>query len=204
MSFYRNTYLKSDDWKTLRNAKLAKRRGKCQLCGHVSFSNDVHHVVYRRIWDVRLNDLRVLCRECHDWVHAILEQYPKLSRLPRNVIWKTIRLHWTRQERYTKKDRKRKRNRREELEINKLRRQFGASKSFLREQGLICKRRMRAWDWVITHPDIIPVVMHPFDLLSAYIEVAHRDPRRMMPVVYSQLGNPDFTGHKPRGQKMAA
>lgn len=183
MSFYRDTYLKSEEWRTLRDATIYRKRARCQLCGHVSKSNDVHHVVYRRIWDVRLNDLRVLCRNCHTWVHALLERYPRLSKLPKTLIWKTIQLHYTKQDRYLDADVPKNNT------IDGLRTKFGISKAKLFRAGLICKKRMRAWDWVVTHPEIKPVLRNPELLLEAYIKHAN-DPRRLIPALYSQLGNP--------------
>lgn len=93
VSYYRNTYLKSQDWKTLRLAKLNHQKERCQICGFTSSHNDVHHVKYRRLYDVECQDLRVLCRGCHDGVHALLEKYPKLKSLPRAQIWKIVKDH---------------------------------------------------------------------------------------------------------------
>lgn len=93
VSFYRDTYLKSEDWKTLRLAKIHRQKGRCQICGLVSNHNDVHHVKYRHLYDVDAQDLRVLCRECHDKVHALLDKYPKMKQLHRGKIWKITKDH---------------------------------------------------------------------------------------------------------------
>ncbi len=80
MSYYRNVYLKSDEWRTLRAAKLHSKKNKCQICGFVSKHNDVHHVKYKKLYDVSIKDLKVLCRSCHDKVHSLLDKYPIRSR----------------------------------------------------------------------------------------------------------------------------
>jgi len=93
MSYYRDVYLNSEDWKNLRAAKLSLVGFKCQLCRFKSESNDVHHLKYRKLHDVRLEDLRVLCRQCHDDVHALLKKYPKLKTLDNKTIWDCVFHH---------------------------------------------------------------------------------------------------------------
>lgn len=77
--WYRNTYLKSDHWNSLRLRKLAKQHGKCKVCMKEAWNNDVHHLNYRNLYDVRLNDLVVLCRPCHTLVHVTLEKCQKIN-----------------------------------------------------------------------------------------------------------------------------
>lgn len=71
-AYYRECYLKSDHWKNLRAKKLAVNP-VCQRCGSDQ-RVDVHHLRYRQLYDVGLVDLLSLCRRCHDYEHAILEQ----------------------------------------------------------------------------------------------------------------------------------
>lgn len=73
--FYRFTYLKSEHWQNLRIAKLAEVDAKCRRCKARDLSNDVHHLIYRKLYDVQLPDLIVLCRACHSQVHGALEKY---------------------------------------------------------------------------------------------------------------------------------
>lgn len=70
---YRFRYLKSEHWSNLRIAKLAAEDAKCRKCGYRDLSNDIHHLLYRRLYDVTLDDLVVLCRKCHERVHEALE-----------------------------------------------------------------------------------------------------------------------------------
>lgn len=140
MSFYRDTYLKSDDWKSLRAIKLHRRNGVCTLCQKSSMSNDVHHVKYRNLYDVSLRDLRVLCRSCHDWVHALMEKYPKMKSLSRDNLWSTICAHFERSSRY--KD--------AQIALAGRRTQrFGALRKKLFSQGRIFKQRMKCSDVLV-------------------------------------------------------
>lgn len=99
MSYYRNTYLKSEHWWTLRVARLAKSKAKCLVCTKESISNDVHHIRYRNLWDVKVGDLRVMCRQCHTAYHRQLDENPLLkgiiayeSRDNTGFVWReTIR-----------------------------------------------------------------------------------------------------------------
>lgn len=77
--FYRFSYLKSDHWDLLRLRKLASVDTKCKLCLERSLSNDVHHLNYRNLFDVKLNDLVVLCRSCHNSVHEIIKKCQKIN-----------------------------------------------------------------------------------------------------------------------------
>lgn len=76
MSYYRKTYLRSDHWEDLRLKKLSQKDAKCCICRCRSLSNDVHHVDYKGLWDVKTRHLRVLCRSCHAEVHQVLESRP--------------------------------------------------------------------------------------------------------------------------------
>ncbi len=93
MSYYRDIYLKSDDWKSLRLERLEFAKHKCELCGMSPPSLDVHHLVYRRIHNVRSSDLRALCRDCHDSVHFLMRKYKKLKKLDRSKQWSVIKRH---------------------------------------------------------------------------------------------------------------
>ncbi len=72
---YRTVFLKSEQWKDLRIACLARDKAKCVVCGKRDLSNDAHHIRYRRRWcETRVEDLRTLCRGCHKKVHEIMDQ----------------------------------------------------------------------------------------------------------------------------------
>lgn len=73
--FYRFEYLKSDHWRNLRLEKLAKSYARCFYCLRRDLSNDVHHLNYRNLYNVELDDLVVLCRTCHDKWHRVLDEH---------------------------------------------------------------------------------------------------------------------------------
>ena len=62
-------YLHSDVWRGKREKKLKEVDDRCQLC----YSPDklqVHHRTYDRIFNERLGDLIVLCKDCHETFHS--------------------------------------------------------------------------------------------------------------------------------------
>lgn len=62
-------YLQSPHWKKTR-ARKRKRTNKCGICGATQHL-DVHHLNYRHLTDVKMSDLRVLCRRCHQLTHDL-------------------------------------------------------------------------------------------------------------------------------------
>lgn len=67
--WYRTIYLKSGHWKDLRKSKFNEVGRRCQHCGYGK-KIQVHHKQYRKIFDVQLSDLEVLCDLCHRQEHA--------------------------------------------------------------------------------------------------------------------------------------
>ena len=80
MSWYRDVYLKSEDWQNLRAATIALHKGRCFGCGKRHPSVDVHHLQYRQLYDVKIQDLRPLCRSCHKLIHTIIDEKYSMSR----------------------------------------------------------------------------------------------------------------------------
>jgi hypothetical protein len=71
---YRTEYLKSDEWKRLRNLIL-HTSPNCQCC-NIKIASEVHHMTYRNIVDVKVTDLLPVCRPCHKFIHnAINDGY---------------------------------------------------------------------------------------------------------------------------------
>lgn len=68
------SYLESDHWQHLRLKKL-KRSRACWCC-RSERKLEVHHIRYRQLYDVTVNDLRVLCAFCHDLYHAYQKKRP--------------------------------------------------------------------------------------------------------------------------------
>jgi len=72
---YRFVFLRSEKWKNVRYEALARENAKCQICGEENFSNDAHHVFYpESVWETESEDLVILCRCCHEFVHNLFGQ----------------------------------------------------------------------------------------------------------------------------------
>jgi len=67
---YREEYLKSPEWASLRSGVL-QNECDCFMC-HKKAS-DVHHMDYRNIVDVDRSCLVPLCRDCHDMAHEAIK-----------------------------------------------------------------------------------------------------------------------------------
>lgn len=72
------SYLKSNHWKCIRMAAINRWGDRCANCSIPKV--DVHHLAYRNLYDVTVEDLMPLCRRCHENVHASV----RLSRLIRD------------------------------------------------------------------------------------------------------------------------
>ena len=60
--------LKSKEWKHKRKEILKRDDFACQICGHKSKINEIHHTIYypdTEPWDYCNDNLVTLCRECH-------------------------------------------------------------------------------------------------------------------------------------------
>lgn len=64
--------------------------GKCPCCNKRS-NLDVHHIRYKKIWDVHTDDLVVLCRNCHEDAHKLYESKPFAKQLNRKRLQKKLR-----------------------------------------------------------------------------------------------------------------
>lgn len=164
MSYYRNVYLKSEDWKSLRKEVLIRDRYACQICGKRSSSNDAHHLRYGKLFDVTPSDLKTLCRNCHEKAHAILKKYPKLSKLPNEKQWLVLR------QRMGLKDKNQNKDIQSKLRI------FGKMRDFL-AVNKIAKRDKMVFSTAIITSDFIPIRKHPMKYLSQYIKATGIDPR---------------------------
>jgi hypothetical protein len=88
VKFYKN-YLTSPDWRARRNARLHHARWCCERCGQRRHLH-VHHRTYERLGCERLEDLEVLCLDCHEQTHLAALQdsaQPRLYlKLARDVL----------------------------------------------------------------------------------------------------------------------
>lgn len=62
-------YLRSDQWAETRQEVLWRYGHACWCCHATPRSLDVHHLHYSRLGEEDVQDLRPLCRSCHDEVH---------------------------------------------------------------------------------------------------------------------------------------
>jgi len=58
-------YLLTPQWKTIRRLKLEQAGHKCQVCASKN-NLQIHHNTYDRRGRERLDDLTVLCNQCHE------------------------------------------------------------------------------------------------------------------------------------------
>jgi|WetSurMetagenome_2_1015567.scaffolds.fasta_scaffold1181929_1 5-methylcytosine-specific restriction endonuclease McrA len=68
-NYYRNEYLKSDDWKRKRYLVLKRDNGRCVYCGQPA--TQVHHTKYskRNIGREPIKWLVSICNQCHEAKH---------------------------------------------------------------------------------------------------------------------------------------
>lgn len=83
---YRNGFLKSEFWDNLRLEALVKFQACCYICHKENIKNDAHHVDYPKRWrDTRLNQLVIMCRECHELMHKKLGDRKATGKLFREI-----------------------------------------------------------------------------------------------------------------------
>jgi hypothetical protein len=68
-------YLLTTHWRRTRERLFALRGEACEACGTTAALH-VHHRSYRRIGHEALDDLQILCRECHSAMHPHRRQEP--------------------------------------------------------------------------------------------------------------------------------
>jgi len=71
-------YMKSDEWKNLKNQRLKKDGFCCVLCKSKEHLI-CHHLTYKRLFNEEINDLITLCKRCHNKIHKIS---PPIDRPP--------------------------------------------------------------------------------------------------------------------------
>lgn len=64
------SYLKSKEWFSVRESLFLIRGKRCERC--LSTENiQVHHIHYRNIFREKLEDLMVVCKDCHRKIHGL-------------------------------------------------------------------------------------------------------------------------------------
>lgn len=64
---YRQYISYSPAWKALRKQVIERDGGLCRRCQKPG--NEVHHLTYRRLFNEALEDLELLCKDCHENAH---------------------------------------------------------------------------------------------------------------------------------------
>jgi 5-methylcytosine-specific restriction endonuclease McrA len=86
-------YLASPHWQVLRKLKLEQQRNElgyncCEECGARpavtrKTALGVHHVTYERLGEEPIEDLKIICRPCHDKEHGRDEETQRKYYGPR-------------------------------------------------------------------------------------------------------------------------
>jgi 5-methylcytosine-specific restriction endonuclease McrA len=63
-------YLNSKEWFAVRESLFVVRGKKCERCGSKE-NIQVHHIHYRNIFREQLEDLMVVCKDCHRKIHGL-------------------------------------------------------------------------------------------------------------------------------------
>ena len=72
---YYNRLLEDKRWKEFRLKVLSERGNKCECCGGTDVLQ-IHHTFYmmgKMPWEYDINDMRVLCKKCHQRIHNIIQ-----------------------------------------------------------------------------------------------------------------------------------
>lgn len=73
-------YLRSAQWKNIRDALFKMRGKKCELCKQGALHFHVHHLTYERLGRELAKDLQVVCSDCHDKADKKREQLMRQKR----------------------------------------------------------------------------------------------------------------------------
>lgn len=75
--WYRNVFLKSDEWTTT-SKEIREKAGRCNLCGTNKSTLVVHHIYYSKVDMCDPAYLICLCRECHAATHKMIKDFQNL------------------------------------------------------------------------------------------------------------------------------
>ncbi len=63
-------YYNSEKWKSLRKLVIERDKNECSFCDNVG--TDVHHTTYENWKNENINELILLCRNCHINIHELM------------------------------------------------------------------------------------------------------------------------------------
>lgn len=67
------TYIQSYAWRKKRDYALKVLGEKCQECDKADVFLQVHHKHYKTLYHERLEDVKILCKPCHDSTHKQID-----------------------------------------------------------------------------------------------------------------------------------
>ena len=71
-----NEHLSSKEWAAMRRTAMRRAKYACEICGAKRISDNplhVHHLTYERMGSEDIDDLVVLCEDCHNEVHEFVD-----------------------------------------------------------------------------------------------------------------------------------
>lgn len=77
-------YMQTEQWKQLKQTRLMIAQYKCECCGSANRLH-LHHVTYERLTQELIEDVVILCEECHSKLHSILG-YDRTTLYPISTI----------------------------------------------------------------------------------------------------------------------
>ena len=83
----KTNYLQSIEWQELRTQALARANNQCECC-HSTERLEAHHTSYLHLGEAdsnELNDLAILCRNCHQALHNKLG-YDRTTNSPISIL----------------------------------------------------------------------------------------------------------------------
>ena len=79
-------HLRSCFWQQLKQKRAEIIGGyKCEACGKYTHKLDLHHVTYEHLTFEKIEDVRLLCRNCHNSLHKLLG-YDRSTKYPIEVL----------------------------------------------------------------------------------------------------------------------
>ena len=81
------TYLKSQQWSTIREERLKIAQHKCEVCGSKR-QLECHHITYERLTAEHIDDVVILCggsNGCHHRIHNLLG-YDRTTEYPISIL----------------------------------------------------------------------------------------------------------------------
>jgi len=64
-------YICSPEWKAFKRRIIAERGAFCEECGKAPATLDLHHLTYVRLFHELPEDVKLLCRTCHEVADAL-------------------------------------------------------------------------------------------------------------------------------------